>query len=101
MVRKACEQAPAGLRIKRLTIVVGEASGHDPHHIQEHFADASRGTSAEGAALDFVIETLAAKCVTCGTNFPSGELVLACAQCGGTELIITGGKSVRLAKVEC
>jgi Zn finger protein HypA/HybF involved in hydrogenase expression len=77
MVRKACLQAPAGAHITRLTIVVGEASGHDPRHIQEHFTDASRGTPAQGATL-----------------------ALHCNNCGGTELIITGGNDVRLSAVE-
>lgn len=100
MVRDACKQAPAGVQIKRLTIVVGEASGHDPHHIQEHFAEASRGTEAEGATLNFVHEKLTARCASCGAIFGNDDLVLACTSCGGTELIITGGNNVSLAGVE-
>ncbi len=100
MVRDACKKAPAGAHIKQLTIVVGEASGHDPHHIQEHFLDASRGTAAEGATLKFIHEKLTAKCAGCGTAFSTNEIVLHCAQCGGTELIITGGNDVRLQSVD-
>jgi hydrogenase nickel incorporation protein HypA/HybF len=100
MVRKACLQAPAGAHITRLTIVVGEASGHDPRHIQEHFTDASRGTPAQGATLDFVHEKLTARCANCGARFSTGDLALHCNNCGGTELIITGGNDVRLSAVE-
>ncbi len=101
MVRDACLHAPAGARLTRLTIVVGEASGHDPHHIQEHFTEASRGTPAEGATLDFVHERLTARCANCGSAFSTADLALCCNHCGSAELIITGGNDVRLSAVEC
>jgi hydrogenase nickel insertion protein HypA len=100
MVREAAARVPAGARIKRMQIVVGEASGHDARHIEAHFAEASRGTSAEGAKLEFVSEKLAATCSACGIQFNPGSLALTCAECGGTELKITAGNSVRLAGVE-
>jgi len=101
MIQRACGQLPAGARIRRLTIIVGEASGHDPHHIEAHFAEAARGNAAiEGAALEFVRERLAARCAACGAEFGSGNPALACSQCGGTELVITAGDKVRLAGVE-
>jgi len=100
MVCEACGRVPAGARIKCLKIVVGEASGHDARHIEAHFAEASRGTSAEGSKLEFISEKLAATCAACGTPFPAGSSALACAECGGTELTITAGNTVRLADVE-
>jgi hydrogenase nickel incorporation protein HypA/HybF len=100
MVKQACAQAPASTRIKKLRISVGEASGHDPHHIQSHFTDASRGTRAEGAVLEFIAEKLAACCASCGANFQTGNLALSCEKCGSTELNITAGKDVRLVGVE-
>ncbi len=102
MIRQARAQLPAGARIRRLTIVVGEASGHDPGHIAMHFAEAARGNpELEGASLEFVAEKLAARCAACGAEFHAAESMLACAQCGGTELHITSGNTVRLAGVEC
>ena len=100
MVQQACAQAPSQSRIKRLKILVGEASGHDPHHIQAHFDDAARGTRAEGAVLEFIPETLSACCASCGTLFQPDTLALSCEQCGSTELNITAGKTVRLVGVE-
>lgn len=100
MVKQACAQAPPGARIKRLRIVVGEASGHDSRHIQAHFTDASRGTQAEGAVLEFIHEKLAARCATCGAEFTGGGMVLACTRCGGTQLVITAGNTVRLSGIE-
>lgn len=100
LVRQAAAQVGEGERIKRLWIVVGEASGHDPRHIESHFTEAARGTSAEGAVLEFISEKLAGRCASCGADFAVGEDTLACAQCGGVELVITAGKNVRLLEVE-
>jgi hydrogenase nickel incorporation protein HypA/HybF len=100
MVRQALAQVPPGSRIRLLRITVGEASGHDPHHIHEHFLEASRGTAAEGAELQFLCEKLAAKCAKCGTEFNTGEMGLMCSRCGSTRLLITAGNNVRLDGVE-
>jgi Zn finger protein HypA/HybF involved in hydrogenase expression len=100
MVKQACAQVPAGSHIKKLRIVVGEASGHDPRHIEAHFAEASRATPAEGAVLEFIHEKLVGTCTRCGAEFTGDGLVLACTQCGGSELTITAGNAVRLAAVE-
>jgi hydrogenase nickel incorporation protein HypA/HybF len=100
LVRQACAQTPAARRIRRLIIVVGEASGHDPAHIADHFVEAALGTPAEGATLEFISEKLAAQCARCGAAFAPAPRVFACPQCGATELAITAGQRVRLAKVE-
>lgn len=100
IVRRACDQAPSGAHIARITIIVGEASGHDPEHIRHHFVDASRGTIAEGAELHFVHEKISARCASCGKEFACNDLALSCSQCGGTELVIVAGNSVRLSSVE-
>jgi hydrogenase nickel insertion protein HypA len=100
MVREACANLPPGTHIRRMTIVIGEASGHDARHIQVHFDDASRGTAAENATLTFIAEKLSARCTTCGTDFRPTGLLLSCTNCGGTELTITAGSSVRLASID-
>ena len=100
MVRQACARAGEGAKIRRLTIAVGEASGHDPRHIQEHFAEASRTTAAEGAELEFESVKLTAECAACGKVFEGDKVSLRCDKCGGYEMVITGGKDVRLVRVE-
>jgi len=100
MVRQACAKVTPGTRLQRLKIIVGEASGHNSDHIAAHFAEASRGTPAEGASLEFIPEKLAAKCAVCGANYSREDPDLTCAACGSTELIILAGNRVRLAAVE-
>ncbi len=102
MIRQACARLAAGNRIRRLKIAVGEASGHDPAHLQAHFAEAARcKPELEGASLEFVTEKLAAHCAGCGAQFDPTKSMLACSRCGGTQLRITAGDQVRLLGVEC
>ena len=46
-----------GVRVVRITVRLGALSHFTPEHFREHFADASRGTLAEGAVVDAVVET--------------------------------------------
>ena len=45
-----------GVRVLRITVRLGALSHFTPEHFREHFADASRGTLAEGAEVDAVLE---------------------------------------------
>ena len=45
-----------GVRVIRITVRLGALSHFSPEHFREHFVDASRGTLAEGAAVDAVLE---------------------------------------------
>jgi hydrogenase nickel incorporation protein HypA/HybF len=45
-----------GVRIVRITVRLGALSHFTPEHFREHFVDASRGTLAEGAEIDAILE---------------------------------------------
>ena len=45
------------IRVTRIGVRLGALSHFTPEHFREHFADASRGTLAEGAVVDAVVET--------------------------------------------
>ena len=45
-----------GVRVVGITVRLGALSHFTPEHFREHFADASRGTIAEGAEVDAVLE---------------------------------------------
>ena len=45
-----------GVRVVRITVRLGALSHFSPEHFREHFVDASRGTLAEGAEIDAVLE---------------------------------------------
>jgi hydrogenase nickel incorporation protein HypA/HybF len=43
-------------RVVRLAVRLGALSHFTPEHFREHFVDASRGTIAEGAEVDAVVD---------------------------------------------
>jgi hydrogenase nickel incorporation protein HypA/HybF len=43
-------------RVTRVTVRVGTLSHLTPEHFREHFADAARGTVADGAVVDVAID---------------------------------------------
>lgn len=58
VLRKIEEVARAGgaLRVTRVSVRLGSLSHFTPRHFEEHFADASHGTIAEGADVDAVLD---------------------------------------------
>ena len=53
----AVAQENGAIRVTRIGVRLGALSHFTTEHFREHFADASRGTLAEGAAVDAVVET--------------------------------------------
>jgi hydrogenase nickel incorporation protein HypA/HybF len=49
---EAVARADGASRVTRVAVQLGALSHFTPEHFREHFVDASRGTLAEGAAVD-------------------------------------------------
>jgi len=58
VMTKVEEVARAGnaIRVTRVGVRLGALSHLTPEHFQEHFVDVSRGTLAEGADVDAVVD---------------------------------------------
>lgn len=58
VIRKIEEVARTGgaTRVTRIDVRLGALSHFSADHFREHFVDASRGTIAEGAEVDAVVE---------------------------------------------
>ena len=52
----AVADAEGGRRVTRISVWLGALSHFTPEHFREHFDDASRGTLAEGAAVETVLD---------------------------------------------
>lgn len=59
LMRKIESQArtEGALRVTRIRVRLGALSHFTPGHFREHFADASRGTLAEGADVETELRT--------------------------------------------
>jgi len=58
LVRKIEDVAgdAGGTRVTRVSVRLGRLSHFTPGHFREHFLDATRGTVAEGARVDAVLD---------------------------------------------
>ena len=82
LVRKieAVARENGAVRVTRVTVRLGALSHFTPEHFREHFDDASRGTLAEGAEVDAVLEddvsrrrTRPASCSRASRSSPSSR----------------------------
>lgn len=53
---EAIAAAEGALQVSGVGVRLGALSHFTPEHFREHFADASRGTIAEGAVVDAVVD---------------------------------------------
>ena len=53
---EAVARADGATRVTRVSVRLGALSHFTEEHFREHFVDASRGTLAEGAVVDAVLE---------------------------------------------
>jgi hydrogenase nickel incorporation protein HypA/HybF len=53
---EAAARAEGAARVIRIRVRLGALSHFTEEHFREHFVDASRGTAAEGAAVEAVLD---------------------------------------------
>ena len=53
---EAAARAEGAARVTRIRVRLGALSHFTEEHFREHFVDASRGTAAEGAAVEAVLD---------------------------------------------
>lgn len=66
-----------GSRVARVSVRLGALSHFSPGHFREHFVDATRGTVAEGAAVEAVVDPDTRRPGAQGVVLESVELELA------------------------
>ncbi len=53
---EATAQAEGATRVTKVVVQLGALSHFTPEHFREHFEDATRGTVADGAAVEAALE---------------------------------------------
>ncbi len=96
------EQAEAKgfARVKTIRLVIGSLSHVEPEAIAFGFDAVSRGTVAEGAVLDIERPAGAAFCLACEKPVPLAQRFDPCPDCGGHQLVVTGGEELRVKELE-
>jgi hydrogenase nickel incorporation protein HypA/HybF len=102
MVEVALDRAAsAGAQhVQRMTVRVGAESGVAPEVIALAFEVATRGTIAEGAALQIEDVPLACFCAACDMEFAPADMLHECPRCHRLGAEVRRGREFELAWLE-
>lgn len=79
-------------RVNVLKLSFGRLSCLDPGALEFAFSVQSRGTTAEGARLEFDIHPPLVACGTCGAESTcNGPFDTLCPRCGSSDVLLAGG----------
>ncbi|MFU8852839.1 hydrogenase/urease maturation nickel metallochaperone HypA [Micromonospora sp. SL1-18] len=96
----AAVRRAAGRRITGLRVRIG---GHsvDPDVVTQGIQVAAVGTVVADAVVDLVLEPMTVCCHDCGRDAPITDhlAMVACPQCGGVDIDVTGSDDVVLESV--
>lgn len=87
-------------RVRRVTLEIGMLSTVVPESIEMCFGAVTRGTLADGAALEIVRTPGEAWCKKCAAGVPVKERYTPCPRCGGFDLELRAGDGLRIKELE-
>lgn len=87
-------------RVDRVCLQVGALSCVDPHALEFGFEAVTRGTLADGAALEIEQVPGQARCFACEADVIIEERGRGCPKCGSHQLLVTGGEELKIKELE-
>lgn len=87
-------------KVSRVRIAVGGRRHFDFELLDHTFADAARGTVADGAKLTVKLLPVQRRCLGCGATFDGSARDPGCAQCGHPHTEAVSGEEVRVLDIE-
>ncbi len=90
----------AASRIVGVHLEIGGRRVVDPDRLRAAFADAARGTVAEGARLVVNVLPVRHHCRNCGHDFHASSAESACPECSHPHTEMIGGEELRLLRME-
>lgn len=86
--------------VTRVRIAVGARRHFDFELLDHTFADAARGTVADGAKLLVKLLPVVRRCFGCGRDFEGSAQNLGCPNCGHPHTEALNGEEVKLLDIE-
>ena len=87
-------------KVKTVFLEVGALACVEPEALRFSFDLVTRGTLAEGAALEIIETKPEAWCFTCGHAVPVRQRFDPCPDCGSYQLQLSGGDELRIKELE-
>jgi hydrogenase nickel incorporation protein HypA/HybF len=88
------------VRVKKISLVVGDGSGYVPDSIQMYFDILSKGTVCEGAEVAIRRVKPVMRCESCGREFERAPFSFDCPHCGGLGGPTEIGKELYIDEIE-
>ncbi len=93
-------RANGATRVKGVWLEIGALSHVAPDALRFCFDAVTRGSLAEGAALEIVATPGAAWCMPCGETVPLARVGDPCPRCGSYQLTVSQGDAMRVREIE-
>ncbi len=87
-------------RVKCVRLEIGGLSGVEPEAMRFGFDAVTRGSLAEGAALEIIQVPGQAWCLPCARTVAVQQRFDACPDCGSYQLQVTGGEEMKVKELE-
>jgi len=87
-------------RVRKINLVLGEASSVMEEPVRFYFDIISKDTAALGAELSFRKTPLMARCRGCGEEFRVVEFDFTCPACSGGDTEVTSGREFQVESIE-
>lgn len=89
-------------RVERIVLRIGALAGVEPTALQFAFDAVSRGTPADGAALEIESVAAAVYCAGCAREFTAerGSFIFRCPTCGDFCGEVRRGRELELSRIE-
>ncbi len=87
-------------RVRVVWLEIGALSGVEPEAMRFCFDAVTRGSVAEGTALEIIETPGSGWCLQCSESVPIAERYSACPRCGGYQVQPTGGTEMRVKEME-
>jgi len=90
--------------LKKITVIVGEASGIEADFLRHSLVDhilPQAGEFAAGAEVELLAEKLTARCANCSAEITKDNLItFHCPACGSMKIDIIAGKETYVKSIE-
>jgi hydrogenase nickel incorporation protein HypA/HybF len=107
LVKLVCREALArgeagarGIRVTKINLVVGEATGYMRESLEFYVAASAKGSPAEGAVLDIRYVKPLLRCPSCGLEFERRRFSFDCPACGVQGVLTKAGSEFYVDSIE-
>lgn len=87
-------------RVTTVTLEIGALSGIEPDALELAYEVVSRGTLAEGSAMQIEHKPLTVRCPACQWEGEADKIYPVCGGCGQLSVEVTGGREMRLTSID-